>query len=120
MKRLIILLLLAITVACNGQDLIKVYFSEPMDSAGLFNPENYEIEKTYVLSSVIPMGLTYVWAPPVVSVLKPAELPYDSLVYIYCMTEEHYDGEYIIYVNNVFDLAGNEINDTLNFAEYVK
>ena len=102
------------------QDLVIVYFSEPMDSAGLFTPENYNIERMYEISSIVPMGLTTVYAPPVVSVLKPLELPYDSLIYVYCITEEHLFGEYIIYVNNVFDLAGNEINDTLNFAGYIK
>ena len=106
-----IIFFLFFCVGINAQDIVIVDYSEPMDSAGLFEPENYEIKK-FMLSSVD------VYVPEVTSVLKPAELPYDSLVYVYCVTGEHNTGAYFIRVTNVYDLAGNEINAVKNYARY--
>jgi len=56
--------------------------------------------------------------PPVKCIFKPSEVSYDSLTYIYILTDDHIPGEYIVEVFNVSDLAGNEINLQYNYAYY--
>jgi len=56
--------------------------------------------------------------PPVKCIFKPSEVSYDSLTYIYILTDDHIPGEYIVEVFNVSDLAGNEINLQHNYAYY--
>ncbi len=106
---LIYIVLLFQTVFC--QDIIKIEFSEPMDSTNLFNRDNY------VITSQEPYALCQS-APPVRSIFKPSEVSYDSLTYIYILTDDHIPGEYMVEVFNVSDLAGNTINLQYNYAYY--
>ncbi len=93
------------------QDIIKVDFSEPMDSTNLFNCENY------IITSQEPYAICR-GAPGITCIFKPNELGYDSLVYVYVLTENHIDGEYMVEILNVSDLSGNIINVKLNYALY--
>ncbi len=106
---LIYIVLLFQTVFC--QDIIKIEFSEPMDSTNLFNCNNYEIssQEPYAVCQNVP---------PVICILKPSEVGYDSLTYVYMLTDNHIPGEYMIELNNVSDLAGNMINLKINYAYY--
>jgi len=106
---LIYIVLLFQTVFC--QDMIKIEFSEPMDSTDLFNNDNY------VITSLEPY-LICQSVPPIKCILKPSEIGYDSLTYIYVLTDNHIPGEYMIEVFNVSDLAGNMINLQYNYAYY--
>jgi hypothetical protein len=106
--------ILFVTIICNciiAQDLIVLEFSEPMDTINLFNAENYFITCLEPYSNLNA-------DPEIKSILKPIELPYDELIYIYLVTDEHLDGEYKLEIFNVFDLAGNPINIEFNFAFY--
>jgi len=106
---LIYIVLLFQTVFC--QDIIKIEFSEPMDSTNLFNCNNY------LISSQEPYTICQT-TPPVICILKPNEISYDSLTYVYVLTENHIPGEYMVELYNVSDLAGNVINLKLNYAYY--
>jgi len=107
---LIYIVLLFQTAFC--QDLIKLEFSEPMDSTDLFNCNNYEIssQEPYAICQNVP---------PVICILKPSEVSYDSLTYVYILTDNHIPIEYMVELYNVTDLAGNVINLKLNYAFYV-
>ncbi len=106
---LIYIVLLFQTVFC--QDIIKIEFSEPMDSTNLFNSNNYVItsQEPYLICQSVP---------PVKCIFKPSEVSYDSLTYIYILTDDHIPGEYMVEVFNVTDLAGNTINLQYNYAYY--
>ena len=93
------------------QDLIKIEFSEPMDSTNLFDCDNYKItsQEPYTICQNVP---------PVVCIIKPSEVRYDSLTYVYILTDNHIPGEHMVELNNVTDLAGNMINLKLNYAYY--
>ena len=106
---LICFVLLFQTVFC--QDIIKVDFSEPMDSTDLFNCNNY------VITSQNPYAI-YQGVPPIRCILKPSEVSYDSLMYVYMLTDNHIPGEYMLELFNVTDLAGNVINLQFNYAYY--
>lgn len=106
---LICFVLLFQTVFC--QDIIVVEFSEPMDSTDLFNSANYVItsQEPYVICQSVP---------PIKCIFKPSEISYDSLTYVYILTDDHIPGEYMLEVFNVSDLAGNTINLQYNYAYY--
>jgi len=106
---LICFVLLFQTVFC--QDIIKVEFSEPMDSTDLFNCNNY------VITSQEPYAICQ-GVPPIKCILKPSEVSYDSLTYVYMLTDNHIPGEYILEIYSVTDLAGNMINLQFNYAYY--
>ena len=93
------------------QDIIKIEFSEPMDSTNLFNCSNY------VITSLEPYAICQS-VPPIKCILKPVEASYNNLTYIYMLTGNHIPGEYIIEIYNVSDLAGNEIHMKYNYAYY--
>jgi len=95
-------------------DVIKLEFSEPMDSAGLFNKDKYFVQSGPSYDQ-LPIVLEVMW------ILKPTELPIDSLVYVYVFTEKHIqETEYVIGVTGVTDLAGNVINMGKNYSIYNK
>ena len=106
---LLYFVLLSQTVFC--QDMIKIEFSEPMDSTDLFNCDNYVItsQEPYLICQSVP---------PIKCIFKPSEIGYDSLTYIYVLTDNHIPGEYMIEVFNVSDLAGNMVNLQYNYAHY--
>ncbi len=106
---LIYIVLLFQTAFC--QDLIKIEFSEPMDSTDLFNCNNYVItsQEPYVICQT---------TPPIKCIFKPAEVDYDSLTTVYMLTDNHIPGEYMVEIYNVSDLAGNIINLQFNYAYY--
>jgi len=106
---LIYIVLLFQTAFC--QDIIKIEFSEPMDSTDLFNCNNY------VITSQEPY-LICLTVPPVKCIFKPSEIGYDSLTYVYMLTDNHIPGEYMLEVFNVSDLAGNTVNLQYNYAYY--
>jgi len=93
------------------QDLIVIEFSEPMDSTDLFNCDNY------IITEQNPYGIC-LGAPVIKCIFKPSEVSYDSLTYVYMLTDNHIPGEYMIEVFNVSDLAGNTINLQYNYAYY--
>lgn len=106
---LVCFVLLFQTAFC--QDIIKVEFSEPMDSTNLFNCDNY------VITSQEPYAICQT-TPPVKCIFKLAGVGYDSLTTVYILTENHIPGEYKVEIFNVSDLAGNTINLEFNYAYY--
>ena len=111
MRRMMLIYIVFFVQTAFCQDIIIVEFSEPMDSTDLFNCNNY------VITCQEPWAIYYT-GPPVKCIFKPSEVSYDSLTYIYILTDDHIPGEYMIEVFNVSDLAGNEINLQHNYAYY--
>ena len=111
MRHMMLLYIVLLFQTAFCQDLIKIEFSEPMDSTDLFNCDNY------VITCQEPYA-NYQSAPPIKCILKPSELSYDNLTYVYMITDDHIPGEYMIEVFNVTDLAGNTINLQYNYAYY--
>ncbi len=98
---------------------VRLGFSEPMDTVGLFDISNYHIYNDPRLYDSLLMGP--VWQVEVQHIYKPEDIPWDSLTYVYVRTEEQTKvGRYKILVENVFDTAGNEINMSKNYWIYEK
>lgn len=111
MRRMMLIYIVLLFQTAFCQDIIIVEFSEPMDSTDLFNSNNY------VITNLDPYAICQV-APPIKCILKPSEIGYENLTYVYMLTDNHIPGEYMLEVFNVTDLAGNMINLQYNYAYY--
>ena len=93
--------------AANPFDRLQITFSEAMDSSVL-NVKNYTIKR-------YPLGLR---AEGIAYRPRWVEMINDSIVIVH--TNLHPAGEYIVFVDSVYDLAGNLINPFKNYGEYTK
>ena len=97
-------------------DIVKLKFSEPMDTVGLFDINNYLVQHDPNFDGM-PNRKLEVYE-------ITTDLPLDSIVYVYVWTEKHpyptTTNYYVIGVTDVTDLAGNMIHIEKNYAIYAR
>lgn len=106
------LFIIILTLSSYSQDILLIEFSEPMDTTGIRNVNNYVLNfKPSPLAAI-----TSIYNP--VRIDSIGFTQFDSVILLF--TSEHPDtiGVYQIRVFNLFDLAGNEINLSKNYAYY--
>lgn len=101
------------TLSCYSQDYLFIEFSEPMDTLGLRNVENYELRFAPNTGKVLLSTYPY---PVIIDSIGLTQ--YSNLIILF--TSEHPDtaGVFQVRVFHVFDLAGNPINLVKNVGYY--
>lgn len=111
MKTLLFVVVFAIS--CYSQNYLFIQFSEPMDTLGLRNIDNYELRFAPVATKVILSTYPY---PVVIDSIGFTQ--WSDVVILFTGTHPDTSGVFQVRVFNVFDLAGNGIDITKNIAYY--